>query len=230
MRILMVEDEKYMALAVAKILKKNSYTVDLAHDGEYGLDCALTDIYDVIVLDIMLPKLDGFTVLKRIRENEIKVPVILLTARGEIEDKVHGLDLGADDYLAKPFHTEELLARLRALSRRNHEIKQFGIFTFGDIELNTDTLTVRSGEREVELPPKEAQVLELLIAHTGSVVTKELIIEKIWGYDTYAEYNHVEKRISPLRKKLTQINAQVVIRTVRGVGYRIEKERKTSAE
>lgn len=230
MRILIVEDEKYIALAITKILKKNLYAVDLAHDGEYGLDCALTGVYDVIVLDIMLPKLDGFSVLEKIRKNNIKTPVILLTARGEVEDKVRGLDLGADDYLAKPFHTEELLARLRALSRRTPDIKQNGILTFGNIEFYTSTLTVFSGEQKIELQPKEAQILELLIAYQGSIVTKEVIIEKIWGYDTDTEYNHVEKRVSLLRKKLSQISTEVIIRTVRGVGYRIEKEGGAGAE
>jgi len=230
LRILIVEDEKYIALAITKILKKNLYAVDLAHDGEYGLDCALTGVYDVIVLDIMLPKLDGFSVLEKIRKNNIKTPVILLTARGEVEDKVRGLDLGADDYLAKPFHTEELLARLRALSRRTPDIKQNGILTFGNIEFYTSTLTVFSGEQKIELQPKEAQILELLIAYQGSIVTKEVIIEKIWGYDTDTEYNHVEKRVSLLRKKLSQISTEVIIRTVRGVGYRIEKEGGAGAE
>ena len=230
MRILVVEDEKYIALAVAKVLKRNQYAVDLAHDGEYGLDCALTGVYDVIVLDILLPKLDGFSVLQKIRENSIKAPVILLTARNEIEDKVRDLDLGADDYLAKPFHTEELLARLRAILRRNPEIEESGVFTFGDIELNTSTLKVRSGEREIELQPKETQILELLILNHRNTVTKENIIEKIWGYETDTEYNHVEKRVSLLRKKLAQVSADIVIRTVRGLGYRIEKEGGKRAE
>ena len=230
MRILVVEDEKYIALAVAKVLKRNQYAVDLAHDGEYGLDCALTGVYDVIVLDILLPKLDGFSVLQKIRENSIKAPVILLTARNEIEDKVRGLDLGADDYLAKPFHTEELLARLRAILRRNPEIEESGVFTFGDIELNTSTLKVRSGEREIELQPKETQILELLILNHRNTVTKENIIEKIWGYETDTEYNHVEKRVSLLRKKLAQVSSDIVIRTVRGLGYRIEKEGGKRAE
>jgi DNA-binding response OmpR family regulator len=230
MRILLIEDEKYIALAVAKVLKKNNYAVDLAHDGEYGLDCALTGVYDVIAIDIMLPKLDGFSVLQKVRENNIKVPVILLTAKSGNEDKIRGLDLGADDYLAKPFHTEELLARLRALLRRNPEIEQNGVFTFANIELNTGTLTVRSGEHEADLQLKEAQILELLIIHRGSIVPKETIIEKIWGYDTDTEYNHVEKRVSLLRKKLAQVSANVIIRTVRGSGYRVELEGEASVK
>lgn len=132
MRILIVEDEKHIARSIAEVLKKDSYAVDLAHDGEYGLDCALSAIYDVIVLDIMLPKMDGLCVLKEIRGANISTPVILLTAKGEMEDRVRGLDLGADDYLAKPFYTEELSARIRAMARRKPELRQGGMFTFED--------------------------------------------------------------------------------------------------
>lgn len=219
MRLLMVEDEKYMAEAVAQVLKKNNYSVDLAYDGEDGLDCGLSDIYDIIILDIMLPKMDGISILKELRKNGIETPVILLTARGEIEDKVRGLDSGADDYLAKPFHTNELLARLRALGRRKTELINDGILKCGDIKLNPHTLQLECGSKEAVLTLKESQLLELLIKRNGTIVSKENIIEKLWGYDTDAEDNRVEIHVSLLRKKLAQLDSGVYIHTVRGAGY-----------
>jgi len=219
MRLLMVEDEKYMAEAVAQVLKKNNYSVDLAYNGEDGLDCGLSGIYDIIILDIMLPKMDGISILKELRRNGIETPVILLTARGEVEDKVRGLDSGADDYLAKPFHTDELLARLRALARRKTELINDGILKFGDIKLNPYNLLLVSGNKEAELTLKESQLLELLIKRNGIIVSKENIIEKLWGYDTDAEDNRVEIHVSLLRKKLALVDSDVYIHTVRGAGY-----------
>jgi DNA-binding response OmpR family regulator len=224
MRVLIVEDEKYIARSVEKVLKNNNYVVDLAHDGEYGLDCALSEIYDVIVLDIMLPKMDGLSVLKEIRKAGIKTAVIMLTAKGDLGDKIKGLDLGADDYLAKPFYTEELLARLRALTRRTPELRNDGVFAFEDISLSPATLVLRSTGGELEITPKEGQILEILIANARHIVSKETIIEKIWGYDAEAEYNQVERHISALRKKILQLGATVSIRTVRGVGYSLERD------
>lgn len=200
MRVLLVEDEKYIARAVAEVLKKNHYTVDLAHDGEFGLDCALSGIYDIIILDIMLPKIDGFSILKEVRRKGIVTPIILLTARGEIKDKVQGLDLGADDYLAKPFHTDELLARLRALGRRNTVLAFDGNLNFGDISLSPHTLLLSKNGKEVKLKLKEAQLMELLIKNKNMIVSKESIIEKIWGYDEDVTDNHVEVYISMLIK------------------------------
>jgi len=223
MRVLMVEDEKYMAKAVAEILKKNHYTVDLAHDGSDGLDYALSAIYDIIILDIMLPKMDGLTILSEIRKAGIDTPVILLTAKGQIEDKVKGLDFGADDYLTKPFHTDELLARLRALHRRKPELCNNGFISFGDIEFSPHTLVLRCGKKETVLKLKESQLLELLIANKNTVISKNTIIERVWGYDAQAEYNHVEIHISRLRKQLSQIESQITINTVRGAGYTLSE-------
>ena len=219
MRILMVEDEKYMAEAIAQVLKKNNYSVDLVYNGEDGLDYGLSGIYDIIILDIMLPKMDGINVLKELRKNNIQTPVILLTAKGETEDKVNGLDSGADDYLAKPFYTDELLARLRALGRRNTELIKDGILKYGDIKLNPYTLQVECGSKEIELTLKESQLLELLIKRNGMIASKENIIEKLWGYDTDAEDNRVEIHVSLLRKKLAQLDSSVYIHTIRGAGY-----------
>ena len=221
MRILMVEDEKYMAKAVAEILKKNNYTVDLAHDGEYGRDCAVSGIYDIIILDIMLPKIDGLTILKDLRQAGIEAPVILLTAKGELDDKVKGLDWGADDYLAKPFHTDELLARLRALNRRKPEFHNGGVLKFGDIKLepNSLMLSCESNQKKVKLKLKEAQILELLINNKNMIVSKNAIIEKIWGYETEAEDNNVEIHVSRLRKQIENIKSRISIRSTRSAGY-----------
>lgn len=178
MRVLLVEDEKYIARAVAEVLKKNHYTVDLAHDGEFGLDCALSGIYDIIILDIMLPKIDGFSILKEVRRKGIVTPIILLTARGEIKDKVQGLDLGADDYLAKPFHTDELLARLRALGRRNTVLAFDGNLNFGDISLSPHTLLLSKNGKEVKLKLKEAQLMELLIKNKNMIVSRKALLKR----------------------------------------------------
>lgn len=219
MRILMVEDEKYIAEAIAQVLRKNNYSVDLVYDGNDGLDFGLTGIYDIIILDIMLPKMNGIEVLKGLRKNGIEAPVILLTARGETEDKVNGLDSGADDYLPKPFHTDELLARLRALGRRKSELINDGILKYGDIAFNPQTLLIFCGNKESKLTLKESQLLELLIKRNGMITSKELIIKKLWGYDTEAEDNHVEIHVSLLRKKLNHLESQVAINAIRGAGY-----------
>lgn len=224
MRILIVEDEVHLSEALTQILRKNNYTVDTVNDGEAGLDNALSNIYDLILLDIMLPKIDGITVLKEIRKEGIGTPVILLTAKGEVSDKVIGLDSGADDYLPKPFATEELLARIRAMARRKGEVLQDNTMKFGDIELNTATLKLNCKDKEVKLILKESELLELLICRNKAVTSKELIIEKLWGFDSDVEHNHVEVYISFLRKKLLFLNSKVSITTVRGVGYTLEEK------
>ncbi len=219
MRILMVEDEIYIAEAIAQVLRKNHYSVDLASDGEFGLDCGLSNIYDIIMLDIMLPKMDGIQVLIELRNNGIKTPVILLTAKGDITDKIRGLDSGADDYLAKPFHTDELLARLRALGRRKTELIRDGILTYEDISLNQKMLVLCCRDYEVKLTLKEFQLLEMLINRKDAISSKETIIEKLWGYDIDTDDRHVEVQVSLLRKKLRQVESNVSIGTVRGAGY-----------
>ncbi|WP_068780252.1 response regulator transcription factor [Paenibacillus sp. GM2] len=224
MRVLIVEDETHLAEAVAQVLKKNHYSVDLAHDGEYGLDCAISAIYDFIILDIMLPKIDGITILKEIRKQGMSVPVVLLTAKGETEDTVNGLDSGADDYMAKPFRSEELLARLRALSRRKGKLIQEGILAYGDINLYPNSLELFCDNKSYKLTLKEFQLLELLINMRGLVVSKNTIIEKLWGYDGEAEDNNVEVYISFLRKKLSHIQSETSIHTMRGVGYVLKSQ------
>lgn len=219
MKILYIEDEKRAAEAVAEILRKQNYNVDMAFDGEEGKDFALTGLYNVIILDIMLPKLDGISVLKEIRKADILSPVILLTAKGETTDKVLGLDSGADDYLPKPFQMDELLARLRALGRRRGELLQDNLLRFGDIELNPQSLDLFCHGETYCLTFKEAQLLELLILNKNATLTTEVIVESIWGYDSEAEYNQVQVYISFLRKKLKTLDSKVKIQTIRGVGY-----------
>jgi len=223
MKVLMIEDERDLADAVTAILQKHNFTVDNAYDGEYGLDCALTDIYDFIILDIMLPKMDGLSVLKEIRSADIKTPVLMLTAKGELRDKVHGLDLGADDYLPKPFHVDELLARLRALGRRKGELHIDGVIEINELRFNPLTLTLtKSDGEETKLTLKESQLLELLISRKGSYVSKDTIIEKLWSYDADVDDSHVESHVSLLRKKLLTAGANISIKASRGIGYRIE--------
>lgn len=219
MRLLLVEDEKQMAEAISFVLQKNNYTVDVVYDGEMGLDYALSDIYDIIILDIMLPKKDGLSVLKEIRNNKITAPIILLTAKGETEDKVLGLDTGADDYLAKPFKIDELLARLRVLSRRKGEIVPSISLSFGDLEVNPHTLYIYCGVKSIKLTLKECQLLELLFEYKNTIISKDRIIEKVWGFESDADDHHVEVYISFLRKKLVQLQSNVTIKTIRGLGY-----------
>lgn len=219
MRILLVEDEEYMAQAVVQVLEKNNYAVDLAYDGEYGLDCGLSGIYDLIILDVMLPGCSGLEILKTLRREGIAVPVLLLTARSETADKVTGMDLGADDYLTKPFEMQELLARLRVLARRKPDISAQSGFTFGDILLNPYTLSLYCGSQSFKLTLKESQLLEMLMDARGGVVSKSRIIEKVWGFDSEAEDRHVEVYISFLRKKLKALGANTFVETVRGMGY-----------
>jgi DNA-binding response OmpR family regulator len=222
MRILIVEDEPHLAEALTQILKKQNYSVDAVHDGSAGLDYAMSGIYDLILLDIMMPELDGISVLKKLRSEGNATPVIMLTAKGELADKVAGLDYGADDYIAKPFASEELLARMRAALRRKGEVIPEDALRLGDVELNTSMLKLSVKGKEIKLNLKESELLELLITRKQAVTSKELIIEKLWGFDSEAEYNNVEVYISFLRKKLSFLGSSVRITTIRSVGYVLE--------
>lgn len=224
MRILMVEDEQFLAEAIEQVLKKNNYSVDLAYDGEYGLDCSLSGIYDIIILDIMIPKMDGISILKELRRKRVTTPVILLTAKGETEDKVRGLNSGADDYLAKPFHTEELLARINALGRRQGELIHENTLCFQDIELNPLTLDLSCRGKSFRLTLKEGQLLELLLKHSRMLLPPTTIIEKLWGTESETEDSHVQVYVSFLRKKLRQLDSVVKIKAVRGAGYILDLE------
>lgn len=222
MKLLVVEDEIQLADALSEILKRNMYSVDTAYDGISGLDNALTGVYDCIILDIMLPGMSGIDILKNIRNEKINTPVLLLTARSEVEDKINGLDCGADDYLTKPFVTGELLARVRALTRRRGEIVDENKLDYNGLELNKNTCSVIWQGSDVKLSLKEYQIMELLISNPHQILPKERIIEKIWGYESDVEYNNIEVYISFLRKKLTAISAPVQIKTARGIGYSLE--------
>ncbi|MBO4705769.1 MAG: response regulator transcription factor [Spirochaetaceae bacterium] len=221
MRILLVEDEIHLAQALTEILKKNTYNADAVYDGKSGLEFARSGVYDLIILDIMLPKMTGIEVLRNLRADKNSVPVLMLTAKDEIEDKVAGLDYGADDYMTKPFSTDELLARVRALLRRKGEVIDDEV-TFGDISLKVKKNELASGGNQVKLSLKEFQIMELLMYNPEQILTKERMIDKIWGGDSEAEYNNVEVYISFLRKKLQFLGARTEIKTVRGAGYSLE--------
>lgn len=222
MRVLLVEDEEGLNQALSEIFKKNRFTVDAVLNGRDGLKYAQSNPYDVIVLDIMLPEIDGITILKTLRAEHNNVPVILLTAKDEISDKITGLDAGADDYLTKPFSTDELLARVRALSRRKGEVKEDSM-TFGDLTLSKKNCELQTaGGDAIKLSLKEYQILDLLFENPHQVITKEQLIEKIWGGDSNAEYNNVEVYISFIRRKMDNLKVHVRIRTARGIGYSLE--------
>ena len=219
MRILIVEDEVRLAEALAQIMAEQKYQVDQVHNGADGLDYALTAQYDVIVLDVMLPKLDGFTVLRRLRAEGSTTPVLMLTARSELTDRVNGLDSGADYYLTKPFEPKELLACIRALTRRQPELHSSDVLSFGDLKLDKSTFALNCQARSVRLSRKEYDMMELLMRNRDMVITKETLLLKIWGYESDAEDNNVEVYISFLRKKLEHLHSQVKIKTIRMVGY-----------
>ena len=224
MRVLIVEDEVRLAATLQDLLELNGYTADVCHDGERGLDNALTGIYDVILLDVMLPRMDGFTVLRKLRAERCAAPVLMLTARGDVTDRVTGLDSGADYYLTKPFDSKELLACIRALTRRQPELRTDDALHFGDLRLEQTTFTLSCGERSVRLSRKEFDMMELLMRNQKQILTKEQLLTKVWGYESDAEDNNVEVYISFLRRKLTHLRSRVKIRTIRMVGYCLEEE------
>lgn len=222
MRVLIVEDETRLAATLRDMLELDGYTADVRHDGESGLDEALSGIYDVCVLDVMLPKLDGFQVLRRLRAEHSGLPVLLLTARSEVADRVKGLDSGADYYLTKPFEPKELLACIRALTRRQPELRETGVMEYGDLTLEKSGFLLRCGERNLRLSKKEYDLMELLMLNREQVLTKEQILLKIWGYESGDE-NSVEVYVSFLRRKLSHLRSSVRIKTIRMAGYCLEK-------
>ena len=228
MKILLVEDEKRMADAVAEIFRQENYSVDVCYDGCDGMNHVLSELYDVIVLDIMLPGMSGIEIVQKARKEKIKSPILLLTAKSSIEDKVNGLDCGADDYLTKPFEVKELLARIRALGRRNLA-EETDCIEAGDLVLHNDSLLLSchtTGE-EMRLGDKEYKIMEGLMSGYGRIVTRESLALRVWGADAEAEYNNVEVYISFTRKKLKFIGTAMEIKAVRGVGYELrEKEAK----
>lgn len=225
MRLLLVEDEKRMAQALCEILRLEKYEVDHFEDGRSGLEAIESDIYDVVILDVMLPGINGFEIVKRARKAGIRTPILMLTAKAELDDKVTGLDSGADDYLTKPFMTKELLARIRALSRRNINTAD-GTLKYEDITLDvsTATLSCSTNGQSVRLSEKECRILEYLIANQNQILTREQLAVKIWGVESDAEYNNVEVYMSFTRKKLNYVEAKTEIKAVRGIGYELRCE------
>ncbi len=222
MKVLIVEDEVRLADALGQIMKEQHYQADIVYNGTDGLSCGLSGEYDVIVLDVMLPGENGFQVVKKLREARIQTPVLMLTARDDIQDKVTGLDRGADDYMTKPFIPEELLARIRALSRRQGEVIVEEM-KFGDLTLNLSANDLCCGTKSIHLGYKEFEVLKILMSNSGRIVSKETLISRVWGSDSDAEDNNVEAYISFLRKKLNFVGSSVEISTLRKVGYRLEE-------
>lgn len=221
MKVLIVEDEIRLADALGQIMKEQNYHTDIVNDGIDGLYYGLTNEYDVIILDVMLPGMNGFQIVQKLRESRIKTPVLLLTARDDTSDKVKGLDKGADDYLTKPFIPEELLARIRALSRRQGDVF-LDEMVFGDLSLDLSSNDLCCSEKSIHLAFKEFEVLKLLMSNSGKIISKDTLITRVWGNDSDAEDNNVEAYISFLRKKLSFVGSQVEINTIRKVGYRLE--------
>ena len=223
MQILIAEDDERLAAALEKILKDNDYDVDVVHDGQEGLNYATVGRYDVIILDVMMPKMNGFEVTKEIRRAGISTPVMLLTARDATADKIVGFDSGADDYMTKPFSPAELMAHLRALTRRQGEV-QFERVKAGDLDLNLESYELTCGKKSIQLSFKEFSILKILMSNPGAVVSKETLIEKAWGISSSAGDNNVEAYISFLRKKLSHLDSKSKIETIRRAGYRLAEE------
>jgi len=224
MRILVVEDEFSLADIIATKLKKEKYNVDISLDGKDGLDNALSGIYDLVVLDIMLPKINGIEILKEIRNNNIDTKVIMLTSKSSLDDKLIGFEYGANDYITKPFHIEELLARVNVQLRNNKKGINKDILKFGDIELNVRTATISctKNNESINISYKELMILEYLMNNSNQIISKEQIYDKIWGIDTDFESNNLEAYLSFVRKKLKIIDSNVTIKAIRGIGYKLE--------
>lgn len=221
MRLLLAEDEKSLSHALVTILEKSHYSVDAVYDGQEALEYLESEAYDGLILDIMMPKVDGITVLKTIRKQGNKIPVLILSAKSEIEDKVDGLDAGANDYLAKPFDGRELLARIRVITRVNTESND-SLIRFGHVTLNRKTYVLKGEKAEFKLANKEFQMMELLMANPHQVLSTDRIFEKIWGYESDTEINIVWVYIAYLRKKLVKMHADIEIKAHRNVGYSVE--------
>ena len=224
MRVLIIEDEYSLADAIAETLKKEKFTVDIVTDGEEGENEALTNIYDIILLDVMLPNKNGFQILENLRKEKINTPIIMLTAKSEISDKLNGLENGADDYITKPFHMRELLARIRIILKRKANIQDTNILEYNDLILNVGTGKMTCRENEISINGKELELLEILMLNKTQIMNREILANKIWGYNSEAEYNNVEVYISFLRKKLRLLKANIKIKAIRGIGYKMEVE------
>ncbi len=224
MKILIIEDEYSLADAIAETLKKENFTVSIVTDGEEGENEALTNVYDLILLDIMLPNKSGFKILENLRKEKIETPIIILTAKSEITDKLNGLENGADDYITKPFHMRELVARVKIILKRKTNMEDASILKYDDLKLDIRTGKMISNNNEIAINGKELDLLEILLLNKNQIVNREMLANKIWGYNSDAEYNNVEVYVSFLRKKLKLIKSNVKIKSVRGIGYKMEVE------
>jgi len=220
MKILIVEDEHLIATSLKKGLEQEHYTVDIAFDGIEGYDLAATGDYDIILLDLMLPGLDGLSICKKLREEKNNTPILMLTAKSQLEDKIKGLNSGADDYLTKPFAFEELLARIRALSRRPQQSTS-KVLTVGDLSIDTTNYQIKRGNKEIRLSSKEYSLLECLVRHTGQILNKDQLIQYVWSYESDILPNTVEVYIRNLRQKIDKPFKKKLIQTIRGFGYKI---------
>lgn len=224
MKILIIEDEYSLADAIAETLQKEKFQVNIITNGEDGENEALTNIYDLILLDVMLPKKNGFEILTNLRKEKIDTPVIMLTAKSEISDKLNGLENGADDYITKPFHTRELIARVKVILKRKINIKDTNVLEYSNLKLDLVTCKMCVNDTEIAINGKELDLLEILLINKNQIVNREILANKIWGYNSDAEYNNVEVYVSFLRKKLKLLKSKVKIKAVRGIGYKLEEE------
>ena len=222
MKILIIEDEYSLADAIAETLKKENFTVNIVTDGEDGENEALTNIYDLILLDIMLPNKDGFRILENLRKEKINTPIIMLTAKTEMGDTLYGLENGADDYITKPFHMKELVARVKVILKRKINVEDMFILEYNDLKLDIRAGKMISHDSEIAINGKELELLEILVVNKNQIVNREMLANKIWGYNSDAEHNNVEVYVSFLRKKLKLIKSNVKIKAVRGIGYKME--------
>jgi len=222
MKILIIEDEYSLADAIAETLKKEKFDVKIITDGIEGEYEALTDIYDLILLDVMLPRKDGFEILKTLRQEKNQTAIIMLTAKSEIYNKLNGLENGADDYITKPFHMRELVARVKVILKRKVNMQDINKLEFADLQLDLRTGKMSSNENEIEINGKELELLEILLLNKNQITDREQLANKIWGYNSESEYNNVEVYVSFLRKKLKLIKSNVKIKAVRGIGYKLE--------
>lgn len=221
MKVLIADDEKTLIAMLKEILRRNKIDCDAVFDGYDAVEYAKATEYDLIILDIMMPKLSGYDALKKIRENKISTPILMLSAKSEVSDKVDGLNFGADDYLTKPFSADELIARIKALTRRKGEYVG-DVLVYGDLTLDKDTFVLRCGKQEIKISATEYKIMELLLQNQNKIVNKERLIEKVWGWDNGSDYNNAEVYISFLRKKLAAMDCKVIIKAVRGAGYILE--------
>ena len=224
MKVLIIEDEYSLADAIAETLKNDNFNVSIETNGEDGEDEALTENYDLILLDVMLPKKNGFDILRTLGQAKIKTPVIMLTAKSEIEDKLNGLEHGADDYITKPFAMRELMARIKAVLKRTNNIENTECLEYGDLVLDLKNAKLKCHDSEIQISGKELELLEQLLINKNQISSKESLIERIWGYDSDTEYNNVEVYITFIRRKLKLIDSEVTIKAVRGVGYKLEEK------